>query len=92
MRRRSAEVTVTRDHVVFADDDGVIFLRASEVDGVLAAAEEIFGRERAQAERVRNGVTLAEQFHFDAFIAARNRDPRLTFRAHLRRIAGEIEE
>ncbi len=81
----------TREHVVFADDDGVVFIRADQADDVFATADEIFKRERAQADRVRAGVTLIDQFRFVDFIVARRRDPELTFRAHLRSLAGEIE-
>jgi hypothetical protein len=88
---RPLEIVVTREHSVFADDDGVVFLRADESDRVLQTAREIHTRERAQADRVRGGVTLAEQFRLRDYIAARERDPGLTFRAHLRALKGEIE-
>jgi regulator of RNase E activity RraA len=90
-RARFGEIVVTREHSVFADDDGVVFLRADESDRVLQTAREIHTRERAQADRVRGGVTLAEQFRLRDYIAARERDPGLTFRAHLRALKGEIE-
>lgn len=86
------DFTATREHVVFADDDGVVFIRVDQANDVFAAAEEIFTRERAQADRVREGVTLVEQFRFHDFLAARERDPRVTFRSHLRSLAGEIEQ
>jgi regulator of RNase E activity RraA len=86
------ELSVTREHVVFADDDGVLFLKASEANAVLDAAMEIFTRERAQAERLSRGITLARQFRLDDYIAARDRDPGLTFRVHLRDLTAEIEE
>ncbi|HKO57429.1 MAG TPA: hypothetical protein VJ276_16260 [Thermoanaerobaculia bacterium] len=49
------EVPVTRDHTVPADDDGAVFLLTSEVSSVLSLAEEIYNRERAQADAVRAG-------------------------------------
>jgi 4-hydroxy-4-methyl-2-oxoglutarate aldolase len=90
-RARVGDIEITREHFVVADDDGVVFIRADESDQVLRIAREIQERERSQADRVRNGVTLAEQFRLRDYIAARQRDPGLTFRAHLRGLKGEIE-
>ncbi|HYM61068.1 MAG TPA: RraA family protein [Thermoanaerobaculia bacterium] len=89
---RFGDAVVTREHMVFADDDGVVFIRAAEADALVATAEEIFARERAQADRVREGITLVEQFHFRDYLAAMQLNPSLTFRAHLRGLKGEIEE
>ncbi len=86
------ELIVSREHVIAADDDGVVFLRADQVDGIMATAKEIYGRERAQADRVRKGVTLADQFKLREYLAAREKDPNLTLRAHLRALNAEIEE
>jgi len=90
-RARFGDTLVTHDHTVFADDDGVVFIRADERDRVFATAREIHTRERAQAERVTRGVTLAEQFRLRDYIARREREPNLTFREHLRGLKGEIE-
>lgn len=89
---RFGDAIVTGEHMVFADDDGVVFIRAAEADALVATAEEIFARERAQADRVRNGVRLVEQFHFRDYLAARQLDPNLTLRAHLRGLQAEVEE
>jgi len=78
--------------VVFADDDGVLFLAADRADEVLETARQIWEKERAQAERIRAGETLRSQTAFDDFVARRDEDPSYTFRHHLRRIGGEIEE
>jgi 4-hydroxy-4-methyl-2-oxoglutarate aldolase len=83
---------VTRDDVVFADDDGVLFVPADRVEEVLATARGIGVTERAQAERIRAGETLRRQTAFDEYLARREADPAYTFRQHLRRIGGEIEE
>jgi regulator of RNase E activity RraA len=83
---------VTRDDVVFADDDGVLFVPADRVEDVLATARGIGATERAQAERIRAGETLRRQTAFDEYLARREADPAYTFRQHLRRIGGEIEE
>jgi 4-hydroxy-4-methyl-2-oxoglutarate aldolase len=54
----------------------------------LAAAKT----EREQARRIGAGETLRRQTNFDDFLARRATDPSYSFRRHLRRIAGAIEE
>jgi len=90
-RARFGDTIVTREHLVFADDDGLLFLRTDESEQVLKVAREIHTRERAQADRVREGITLAEQFRLRDYISRRERDPNVTFREHLRGLKGEIE-
>lgn len=90
-RARFGDTIVTREHFVFGDDDGLLFLRTEECEQVLKAAEEIHTRERAQADRVRDGITLAEQFRLREYLTRRERDPKVTFREHLRGLKGEIE-
>ena len=83
---------VTRDDVVFADDDGVLFVAGELVDGVLETARGIWAKERGQAVRIRAGETLRKQTAFDDYLARRADDPSYSFRKHLRRIGGAIEE
>ena len=83
---------VTRDEVVFADDDGVLFVAGDRVDEVLDAARRIRDVEREQARRIEAGETLREQTRFDEYLAARAEDPAYSFRRHLRGIGGAIEE
>jgi regulator of RNase E activity RraA len=83
---------VTRDDIVFADDDGVLFVAAERAEEVLAAARRIWETEREQARRLRAGETLRRQTAFDDYLARRAADPSYTFRRHLRRIGGAIEE
>ena len=59
MPRPFGEWTITRDDLVFADDDGVLFVPAAAVDEVLLAAEQIRDTERAQAEKSRAGTVAA---------------------------------
>jgi len=82
---------VTND-VVFGDDDGVLFVEGDSADGVLAAAHHIWQIEREQARRIREGETLRQQTAFDEYLSRRESDPDYTFRRHLRRIRGAIEE
>jgi regulator of RNase E activity RraA len=83
---------VSRDDVVFADDDGVLFVAAERVEEVLAAARQIWETEREQARRMQAGETLSAQTAFDGYLTRRAADPSYTFRQHLRRIGGAIEE
>jgi regulator of RNase E activity RraA len=83
---------VTSDDVVFGDDDGVLFVAAERVEEVLATAHEIWKTEREQARKIRAGETLRQQTAFDDYLARRADDPSYTFRRHLRRIQGAIEE
>lgn len=83
---------VTQADVVFADDDGVVFVARDRLDQVLAVAREIGRVEREQAERIGEGETLRTQTQFGEYLAARAADPAYTFRTHLRRIGGAIEE
>ena len=83
---------VTSADVVFADDDGVVFVAADCVEEVLAAARSIRETERGQARRIRDGETLRDQTAFDDYLEHRAADHAYTFRHHLRRIGGAIEE
>ena len=83
---------VTRDDLVFGDDDGVLFVAAERAGDVLGAARRIWELEREQARRVRAGETLRAQTAFDDYLARRADDPSYTFRRHLRRVGGAIEE
>ncbi|MGS2640231.1 RraA family protein [Streptosporangium sp. LJ11] len=83
---------VSAADVVFGDDDGVLFVAAEHVEGVLATARRIGRTEREQARRIREGETLRRQTAFDDYLARRDADPSYTFRRHLRRVGGAIEE
>lgn len=83
---------VTAADTVFADDDGVLFVAAAQAETVLATARNIWQTEREQAHRIRAGETLRLQTAFDEYLSRRNTEPAYTFRQHLRRIGGAIEE
>jgi regulator of RNase E activity RraA len=78
--------------LVFGDDDGVLFVAAERAAEVLATAQQIWRTERDQARRIRAGEPLRAQTAFDDYLARRAADPSYTFRRHLRRIGGAIEE
>ena len=83
---------VSNNDIVFGDDDGVLFVAAEHTEQVLATAHQIWQTEREQARRIRAGETLRQQTAFDDYLAQRAADPSYTFRRHLRRIGGAIEE
>ncbi|ABX07716.1 demethylmenaquinone methyltransferase (plasmid) [Herpetosiphon aurantiacus DSM 785] len=85
-------VAVTRDDLVFADDDGVLVVAAVHGEQVLHTAHALWERERHQALAIHQGITLRDQVQFRAYLARRHTDPSLTFRQHLRQIGGAIEE
>jgi len=85
-RCRFGDVSLEREDMVFADDDGVLFVPEEHVDRVLGAAEEIGDRERAQVGRIRSGTTLREQLQFDRYLDERKADPTLTLGEHMKRI------
>jgi regulator of RNase E activity RraA len=78
--------------VVFGDDDGCLFVTAERVDKLLSVAREIWQRERQQADAIKSGRSLREQLEFARYLEKRAADSSYTFREHLRRISGAIEE
>ena len=92
LRARFGRCEITRDDVVFADADGVFFVEGDRVEEVLDSALEIAEVEREQANAVRSGETLRKKLHFEDYLEERRKDPHLTFRRHLKRIGGAIEQ
>jgi regulator of RNase E activity RraA len=84
--------TVTREDVVLADEDGAIFVPGDRIDELFALAESIRDTEHRQADDIRRGRSLREQVRFADYLVAREADPALTFRQHLRAVRGAIEE
>ncbi|PYC78575.1 dimethylmenaquinone methyltransferase [Streptomyces tateyamensis] len=89
---RVGEWTATTADYLVADEDGALLLPADRLPELLELAEAIRDTERRQAELIHQGRPLREQVGFDAFLAARAAEPALTFREHLRRVGGAIEE
>jgi len=84
--------TITHEDVVLADDDGVIFVPLMRIEMILETARIIHQRERGQAEKLRGGTLLYEQFHYAEYLNKSENDPQYTFRIHLRSLNAEIEE
>ena len=89
---RFGDFLVGPDDVVFADDDGCLFVATGMMDDLLRVAQEIWQRERRQAEAIKLGHSLREQLDFAQYLERRAADPSYTFRKHLRRTSGAIEE
>lgn len=89
---RFGDCLVGRGDLVFGDADGVVFAPSARAGELLEVARSIRDRERAQADSVREGVTLREQLRFDLYQERRAGDPSYTFRRHLRSLGGAIEE
>jgi len=89
---RFGEFQVTKDHVVFADDDGCVFIPQASSEELFKIARDIWQTERKQADRIKSGRTLRQQLKFAEYLKKRSSDPDHTFRQHLRDIGGAIEE
>jgi 4-hydroxy-4-methyl-2-oxoglutarate aldolase len=89
---RFGDFEVQNSDVVFADDDGCVFIAADSLQAVLESARQIWQRERAQADAIRAGKTLRSQLDFAGYLTKRAADPAYTFRKHLRKLGGAIEE
>jgi len=83
---------VSAEDSVLADSDGVLFVPTDRLDEMLAVGRHIQDVEREQARHVRAGRTLRDQTQFADYLTRRAADPDYTFRRHLRRVGGEIEE
>lgn len=89
---RFGDLTVTRDDIVFADADGVLFAPGQRVEEIFSTSQSIWKKERNQAQEIQAGKKLREQLQFDEYLARRSEDETYTFRQHLRGIGGAIEE
>ncbi len=83
---------VTSKDVAVGDGDGVIFLPEDRLDEIIPAAESIRDTEHKQAERMRQGQGLRQQLQFSDYLMKHKQHPSYSFRNHLRKIGGAVEE
>lgn len=88
---RFGDFKVTADDVVFGDDDGVVFALLQDLEDIISVARTIAEIEQSQAENIKNGKTLSQQFKFDEYVKKRSKNPTYSFREHLKKIGGAIE-
>jgi 4-hydroxy-4-methyl-2-oxoglutarate aldolase len=89
---RVGEWTARSTDVIVADDDGIVALPLSHLAQIAEAARKIKATEIEHARLMRNGESFRSQVRFGDFLDGRAKDPSLTFRRHLRRAGGSIEE
>jgi 4-hydroxy-4-methyl-2-oxoglutarate aldolase len=89
---RFGNFLVESGDVAFADDDGCLVVGAERIDELLRVAPEIWERERHQADAIKSGRSLREQLEFARYLEKSATDSSYTFREHLRKISGAIEE
>jgi 4-hydroxy-4-methyl-2-oxoglutarate aldolase len=89
---RFGDLLAGKKDVVFGDQDGVLFATRRDVIKVLETARVIFQTERDQAQAIRAGKTLRKQLRFSEYLRLRSEDPAYTFRRHLQKLGGAIEE
>ena len=75
--------TVVQGAWVFGDADGLVILDADSLPAVFKAVEAAWEQEEALADEISSGVSLAEAFDLDSFLAKRSEDPRADFGTHI---------
>lgn len=86
------DLRVSAHDVVFGDDDGILFLPGEKVDAIIEKAQNIAKTESHQASLLRKGRTLRGQLQFNDYLTRVSNDSSYTFRKHLRKIGGAVEE
>ncbi|MCP9001969.1 RraA family protein [Pseudarthrobacter sp. RMG13] len=89
---RCGQHSVSAADFVLGDDDGALFIPLSRAGDVADVAATIRDTERSQTAKMHMGTTFRTQARLGEYLAARDTDPGITFRQHLRAFGGEIEE
>ncbi|ARU63923.1 dimethylmenaquinone methyltransferase [Tumebacillus avium] len=85
--------TVSGEDVVFADNDGALFVAGkADLVQLIEVAQTIAQTERRQADMISSGKTLRDQLRFAEYLDKRAANAEYSFRDHLRTIGGSIEE
>ena len=88
---RFGDFKLTTDDVVLGDDDGVVFALLQDIEEIISLARKIAETEAHQAENIKKGKTLSQQFKFDEYLKKRSKNPDYSFRQYLQAIGGAIE-
>jgi regulator of RNase E activity RraA len=88
-RASVGEWLVSRDDLVFVDDDGVLFVPADRIDEIFSPAQFIRDTEH-QADQIRSGTTLREQLPFDEYLENATSNPNWAC-ANISSLDGPIE-
>ena len=88
---RFGDFKLTADDVVMGDDDGVVFALLQDIEEIISLARKIAETEMHQAENIKKGNPLSQQFKFDEYLKRRSKNPDYTFREYLKEIGGSIE-
>lgn len=89
---RFGDFRVSSDDVAFGDDDGILFVPGEKVETIMEKAHGIAETEGRQALLLRKGRTLRSQLQFNNYLTKVSKDSSYTFRQHLRKIGGAVEE
>ena len=89
---RVGDWIVGKSDIVAGDRDGVIFLPSDHLTDIIEAGEAIKAAEERQAKLLKEGKSLRDQLHFKEYLAQHSVTPSYSFRDHLRKIGGAIEQ
>lgn len=78
------DVVIIAEDLIFADQDGAVFLDERDLLPVLEEAATLRGEQDRQLKRIRAGLSFRAQINFDMYLEASQYDPGYTFVDHLR--------
>lgn len=90
-RAAFGSVSVTRDDLVIADGNGVLFIAESAAEEIIRAAMAYRDMEARQLRAMRDGTSYRTQTRFSEYLEKRQSDPSYGFRQHLKAIAAAGE-
>lgn len=78
------DIVILADDLIFADQDGAIFLDERDLMAVLEEATKLRTEQERQLKRIRAGLSFRAQINFEMYLEANQYDPGYTFADHLR--------